>query len=140
ETAAIIAEQLGIGPVMVDERLRERDVGEWSGLTNAEIHKGWPGFLEDGRRPAGFEDVDAMLTRVLASFEAIQKASPGGSLLVVTHGGLLFSLAKFYDLAEGPIAHLAGLTVRVTEAGPTFGERLSLLDGHTARVTQNGVL
>lgn len=138
ETAAIIAQQLGIGPVMIDERLRERDVGEWSGLTDAEIHQGWPGFLEDGRRPAGFEDVDSILARVFEAFEAIHEASPGGSLLVVTHGGLLFSLAKFYGMVDGPIAHLAGLTVRVTEAGHTFGDRLSLLDGHTVTITQNG--
>jgi broad specificity phosphatase PhoE len=137
ETAAIIAERLGIGPVMVDERLRERDVGEWSGLTNPEIHKRWPGFLEDGRRPAGFEDVDSILARVFGAFEAIHEASPGGSLLVVTHGGLLFSLAKFYGLADAPIAHLAGVRVRVSDAGHTLGDRLSLLDDHTMRITQN---
>src|ERR1700704_2099238 len=37
ETAAIIANALGIGPVVVDPDLRERNAGEWSGLTRAEI-------------------------------------------------------------------------------------------------------
>ncbi len=48
ETAAIIAQQIGVGPVMVDERLRERDAGEWTGLGRAEIDKGWPGWVADG--------------------------------------------------------------------------------------------
>ena len=140
ETAAIIAQQLGIGPVLLDERLRERDVGEWSGLTDVEIHKGWPGWLEDGRRPDGFEPVDAMLSRVLESLDAIHTASPGGSLLVITHGGVIHSLAKSYGLGDAPVANLAGLTVRVTETGHTVGERLALLDGHAVRITQNDEL
>ncbi len=140
ETAAIIAQQLGVGPVMVEERLRERDVGEWSGLTDVEIRKRWPGFLEDGRRPNGFEAVDAMLSRVLEAFDAIHAASPGGSLLVVTHGGVIHSLAKSYGLADVPVANLAGLTVRVTETGHTVGERLALLDGHTVTITHNDEL
>lgn len=140
ETAAIIAQQLGIGPVMVDERLRERDVGEWSGLTNDEIHKRWPGWLADGRRPDGFEPVEAVLERVLEAFDAIHEASPGGSLLVVTHGGVLFSLIKSFGLDAAPVPHLAGVTVRVTDTGQTGGERLGLLDGHTVAVTHNHVL
>jgi len=50
-TAAIIAELIGIGPVLVDEGFRERDAGEWQGLTKAEIAEGWPGYLQDRRRP-----------------------------------------------------------------------------------------
>ena len=140
ETAAIIAQQLGIGPVMVDERLRERDVGEWSGLTDVEIHKGWPGWLDDGRRPDGFEAAAAMMERVLEALDAIHKASPGGSLLVITHGGVIHSLARSNGLADAPVANLAGLTVRVTATGHTVGERLALLDGHTVAITQNDEL
>jgi len=42
-TAAIIAEVLGVGPVLVEPRLRERSAGEWSGLTRDEIEADWPG-------------------------------------------------------------------------------------------------
>ena len=45
-TAAIMAEGLGVGPVMVEPRLRERSAGEWSGLTRAEIDEQWPGYLD----------------------------------------------------------------------------------------------
>jgi probable phosphoglycerate mutase len=140
ETAAIIAEQLGIGPVMVDERLRERDVGEWSGLTDAEIHKGWPGWLDDGRRPDGFEHVDAMLGRVVEAFGAIHEASSGGSLLVITHGGVIHTLVRSQGLEDAAVPNLAGITVRVTDSGHTVGERLALLDGHTVTVTHNDAL
>ena len=86
ETAAIIAQQLGVGPVMIDERLRERDVGEWTGLTRTEIDKRWPGWIDDLRRPDGFEEVESVLLRVLDAFVAIREASPGGWLLVSPTG------------------------------------------------------
>jgi broad specificity phosphatase PhoE len=140
ETAAIIAQQLGIGPVMVDERLRERDVGEWSGLTDDEIRKGWPGWLDDGRRPGGFENLDSMLARVNEAFDAIHDARPGGSLLVVTHGGVIHTLVRSHGFPEGPVPNLSGITMRVTDTGHTIGERLALLDGQTVRVTQNDEL
>src|SRR4249919_1885580 len=37
ETAFIIAEAIGVGPVITEPQLRERNVGEWSGLTRDEI-------------------------------------------------------------------------------------------------------
>jgi probable phosphoglycerate mutase len=137
ETAAIIAEQLGVGPVMIDERLRERDVGEWTGLTRVEINKRWPGWIDDLRRPDGFEDVDSVLLRVVEALASIREASPGGSLLVVTHGGVIRSLANTHGLDDIPIANLAGITMRITESGQTVGERIALLDGRTVTVTRN---
>ena len=140
ETAAIISQQLGVGPVMVDERLRERNIGEWSGLTDADIRKRWPGWLEDGRRPDGFEPIEAMVERVLEAFDAIHHASPGGSMLVISHGGVIRSLVRSHGLEDAPVANLAGITMRVTDTGHTIGERLALLDGQTVAVTQNDEL
>ena len=53
ETAAIISADIGVGPVVLDPDLRERDAGEFSGLTRAEIEERFPGYLEDDRRPPG---------------------------------------------------------------------------------------
>jgi probable phosphoglycerate mutase len=137
ETAAIIAQQLGVGPVMIDERLRERDVGEWTGLTRIEINRRWPGWIDDSRRPDGFEDVDSVLLRVFEAFAAMREASPGGSLLVITHGGVIRSLAASHGLDDIPVANLAGITMRISESGQTVGERIALLDGQTVTVTRN---
>ena len=140
ETAAIIAQQIGVGPVMVDQRLRERDAGEWTGLGRAEIDKGWPGWVADERRPNGFEDAESVLTRVVEAFTAIREASPGGSLLVVTHGGVIRALAQSQGLADLSVSHLGGLTVRVTSGGQVVGERIALLDGLTVTTTHNDEL
>ena len=139
ETAAIIAQQLGVGPVVVDERLRERHVGEWTGLIKAEIDKGWPGWLDDGRRPDGFEDVEIVLDRVTEALEAMHAASPGGSLLVVAHGGVIRSLAATHGLADAPVAYLAGVTASVSSKGLSVGERVALLERHVV-TTQNDAL
>src|SRR5690606_40076504 len=45
DTALIIAEAIGVGPVVIEPDLRERDAGEWSGLTREEIEAEWPGYL-----------------------------------------------------------------------------------------------
>ena len=94
ETATIIAERLGIGPVLTDPDLVERDAGEWQGLTRSQIQEGWPGFLDDGRRPPGYEPDDAMLTRALSVLERISERMGDGDVLVVSHGGGVYALEE----------------------------------------------
>jgi broad specificity phosphatase PhoE len=90
ETAEIVAVSLGL-PVLIEEQLREVDVGEWSGLTTAEIEERFPGALE--RRRAGGngwergESFEAMGERIEAALLAIAAAHPGETVLAVTHGG-----------------------------------------------------
>ena len=62
-TATIISTTLGVGPVIVDPRLKERNAGEFSGLTRAEIDTQFPGMLDRGEWPPGWEDDEAVLTR-----------------------------------------------------------------------------
>jgi probable phosphoglycerate mutase len=90
ETAEIVARALGL-PVALDERLREVDVGEWSGLLWAEIEERYPEGAR--RRLAGGtgwdhgEEFDAMRARVVEALLDIGAANDGRSVLVVTHGG-----------------------------------------------------
>jgi broad specificity phosphatase PhoE len=84
QTAEIVAAEHGV-PVLVEPRLREVDVGEWSGLTNDEIAERFPGVTEWANGETG----EAMGERVVAALLEIAAAHPGGRVLVVTHGGPL---------------------------------------------------
>ena len=71
-TASIISEITGVGPVTTEVGLMERDAGPWQGLTRIEIEKGWPGFLDSGHRPDGYESNPDLLSRI---FEVLKKIS-----------------------------------------------------------------
>ena len=97
ETAAIVGGVLGVTPHL-DARLRERDLGYWSGLTSVEIVARWPRDLVRLRQrdlelqPGGGESLRALQARV-AEFVATLSAWPGdGALAVVTHAGVLRAL------------------------------------------------
>jgi broad specificity phosphatase PhoE len=126
-TADIVAELLG-SDVAPDERLRERSAGEWEGRTRAEIDEGWPGYLETGRRPAGYEPDDSVLERVLAALDEIA-AQHDGDVLVVTHGGVVRVVERHLGGdAEGLIPNLGGLWLEHDGARLALGERVVLLD------------
>lgn len=112
-TAETLAEIAGI-TVTIDKRLRETDVGQWSGKTIAEMQ------IEDAVRLAQWEDgqdvpaggaetrtmvadrIEAVLT------EWIEKIPDGQTLIAVTHGGA----------ARAAIGRLLGLDVLMW---PIFG-------------------
>jgi probable phosphoglycerate mutase len=126
-TAALVAGQLG-ADVAVEPRLRERNAGEWEGRTRAEIDEGWPGYLETGRRPAGYEPDDSVLDRVLAALDAIASAHDG-DVLVVTHGGVVRVIERHLGGdAEGLIPNLGGLWLEHHGNGLQLGEHVVLLD------------
>jgi probable phosphoglycerate mutase len=129
-TAEIIAESTGIGPVVLDEGLVERDVGAWSGLTRADIEERWPGHLAAERRPSGWEHDDVLVERGLAALARLDATYRGATIVVITHGGLIGSIARHLGRDDGRIANLAGRSV--VHAGDTvrLGERLVLLEEH----------
>jgi broad specificity phosphatase PhoE len=92
ETAMIIAETLAL-EVRLDPRLREVDVGEWSGLTTADVERLYPDGhrrrREGGTGWSAGEPFDLMSARVLAALRAIASENPGSVVLLVTHGGPL---------------------------------------------------
>jgi len=94
-TAEAVGARLGLD-VQVDARLREVDVGEWSGLTAAELEQRYPEGLAR-RRVGGTgwesgEDYEAMGSRVVEALNAIAAAHPAEIVLVVTHGGPITSM------------------------------------------------
>jgi len=126
-TAELVAAQLG-ADVVVAPNLRERSAGEWEGRTRVEIEEGWPGFLESGRRPSGYEPDDSVLERVLTALEAIA-AAHDGDVLVVTHGGVVRVIERHLGGdAEGLIPNLGGLWLERHGDSLRIGDRVVLLD------------
>lgn len=145
ETAAIIAGDLGVGPVVVDPDLRERDAGEWSGLTRADIDERYPGYLDSApgfgpgqaRRPPGWEADDSVRDRAVRALRRIAAEVGGGDVLAVTHGGLIYVIEHHLG-HEGPIARLAngaGRWVVVDGEAMALGDRVLLVDDDEAPVT-----
>jgi broad specificity phosphatase PhoE len=100
ETAERIAHAMHL-PVIRESDLREICLGEWEGMTVAEIRDAFPGryekWLED---PVAFpvpggETVVAFGRRVQGSLERMQQAHPGSDMLIVSHGGVIKALLCF---------------------------------------------
>jgi probable phosphoglycerate mutase len=103
-TAELIALALGYErPLVIDTDLRERDAGEWNGLTGEEIAASWPEELQafrEGRRAApGGEANDHFAER---SGSALRRLAGMGNAeaIVVTHGGVVHAL----QVALGAVA------------------------------------
>lgn len=129
ETATIIATAIGVGPVLVDAGLRERHAGEWQGLTKAEIEEQWPGYLEAGDRPPGFEPTDDFTSRVHDTLDRLESAHRGATMLVVSHGGVIYIIEEHRGLPFERVANLSGreLTHHGTPRGIVLGERIDLV-------------
>jgi probable phosphoglycerate mutase len=134
-TAVLIAQGLGVGPVIVDERLRERDVGEWTGLTRREIDEQFPGYLADGSRPPGFETADSLFNRVYPCLVELADAHSSDSVLAVSHAGVIYALEAHLDLPRQALPNLSGRWFEVGAGVLRAGERVELVDPHVAPLT-----
>ena len=120
-TARLIARALAwTAPITVEPGLREYDVGQWSGLTRAEIEARWPGAIEDWRHgrlvsTPGGEKRDRFVARVAATISRLGAAHEGGTLLVITHGGVIGALERALGGEPRRVPQLGG---RWVEAGP----------------------
>lgn len=93
-TAGIVADELGVGPVVGDVDLVERFAGVWEGLTRGEIEERWPGYLAEGRRPDDYESDEAIVARAAGALGRIAGQVAGGTALVVSHGGVIMALER----------------------------------------------
>jgi len=141
DTAAIIAESIGVGPVQLMDDLMENAFGPWQGLTIHEIEEQWPGYLAEHRRPEGAEPTADVLARGLRALRTIAAEHPGQQALVITHAGLMRTLHRELlvnnsrrlkagdDQASLRFANLGGCWFHVFEGGNVeVGEVVSLID------------
>ena len=92
ETAEILGEKLGLD-VAVDPDLREKNWGNWEGLTPDErLHVEFEGETSQAHRE-----------RTLRAVERIVDRHPGGRVVVVTHGGSLRRLQAAVTGAAQPV-------------------------------------
>ena len=135
ETATIIAEHLGIGPVLTEPDLMERDAGEWQGLTRGQIEMDWPGYLEHGKRPPGYEPDAAMLDRVLGALGRVAERAGGpdggGDALVVAHGGVVYTLEEACGEGWRRIPNLGARWFQLADGHLTAGPRVELIPDGT---------
>ncbi len=130
-TAAILAAGLGLAPPVIDARLRERELGWWTGHTGEETAAGWPEEVAAWRahqldRPPGGESTESVTRRVTAALFDLIPGTSGGVLLLVTHGGVISALER--QLGHPPDrggAHhnLSGRWAEVTAGEITLGRR-----------------
>jgi len=101
QTARILGEAFGLVPAL-DARLRERDLGRWSGLSEGEILAEFPSELvrfrarEPGVRPGGGESRTEFVSRVapaLRGLAGLAGEAGAGALAIVTHLGVIRLIA-----------------------------------------------
>ncbi len=131
ETATIAADVLGVTSIEVEARLQERDVGDWSGLTSDEIEARWPGMLADWRAgrlatiPGGEGDIAA---RVVAGLHHVVSLHPGGTVLVVTHGGVIRTTERVLGVEPVAVRNVGGRWVLAGDDGLVAGDAVVLHD------------
>lgn len=115
--------------------LREYDVGRWSGLTRAEIEAAWPDELarfDSGHLagPPGAEPRPEFEARVLGALTRLGRDWLEAGLdrvVVVTHGGVIRTVARVQRWPEGRVGHLSGYEVEVRGEAEVKGGALALL-------------
>ena len=144
DTGAIIGRILGIDPVLVEPRLRERDAGSLSGLTRPEIHDAFPGLLPDDPAgfvpgpdgqpswPAGWESDEDLWERVEVALLALGRLVPEGDVVAVTHGGVMYATERRLGAPDrGRLSNLGAVWLEVVDDQLTIGPRLDLIDPST---------
>lgn len=127
QTAMVLQAAAGVLSLTVDARLRERRAGEWQGLTRNQIDDRYPGYLEDGRRPPGWESGEELEHRVMKALAELAVSHDGGTCMVVTHAGVIYTIESAHGLPQKRIANLGGRWLEIDGRDTTLGERVDLV-------------
>ena len=97
DTATVLTEAIGV-PLRVDKRLRETHLGDWQGMTGAEVDADWPGERDRWRGdprwapPGGESRVDVADRAAEVVGDLLASSEDGETVLLATHGGLITTL------------------------------------------------
>jgi broad specificity phosphatase PhoE len=131
QTAGAVAERHGLTPV-TDPRLRERNAGEFEGVSVDEVVRRRPTVFEERNadywnwHPPGGESFRQVLERTLAAVAAIRAEHDGDTVALVTHMGPARVLLS--ELGHIPIEET------YTMEFPSTGITVFHLDGNESRV------
>ena len=137
-TGQVLAAAAGVDLLEPEPALRERHAGEWEGLTRQEIHADHPGWIDAGRRPAGWEPDRELVARAVPVLQRLVLAHPGAVVVGVSHGGLIHALERAHESIGEPeadreiafrrVANLEAVWFAVdTDGVRAVGERVHLL-------------
>jgi probable phosphoglycerate mutase len=141
ETAAIIADGLGLELGPAYDGLTEQDFGDAEGMLVSEVHGRWP-----NRDIPGAESDEAVGERGVAALEQIAADYPGKNVLAVAHGTLIrrtLSLISGHDAHDYPrLANVSSSQVNLddgtwavlTVGGAPFDEVRIDLDAKAAQL------
>jgi broad specificity phosphatase PhoE len=113
ETAEIVCTRLGMTAGITTE-LREIDVGGWEGMRFEQIRESHPEAVaarergEDIPRGGTGERVAEFQARVVSGLERAAATAPGGTLLLVVHGGVVKALVG--HLLDVPLHNIGRIT------------------------------
>jgi len=145
QTARLLRRQCGLDSSWVWLRdLRERHVGDWSGLTSDEIDARWPKQREAFRRkeaevPGGetHAEFEARVRRAATHLAALVARRACRRVLVVAHGGVIRALAEMEGLGSGPLANLSGYGGYFRPGGLVLEDKLDLCSARIAFQSPN---
>jgi probable phosphoglycerate mutase len=99
QTLQPLATRLGLAP-RSDSGLRERGFGRFEGLSFDQIERAWPDDAARWRTrepdfaPGGGESLTVFYARCVGAVERLGERHRGGSIAIVTHGGVLDCLYR----------------------------------------------
>lgn len=115
ETAEIINSDRGL-PIIFDERIKERDFGEFEGLEYFYIDTKnfWDYYINEEYETA--ETVQDFFKRIYSFLDDINKKYKDKNILLVTHGGVCISVCCYFNklIPEGSLIR-AGLLLNNCE-------------------------
>ncbi|WP_323893983.1 histidine phosphatase family protein [Aeromonas allosaccharophila] len=130
ECAAILSRQLGL-PVELAPAFRERDVGLFEGLTQAEARARYPELWARNitrrwaQAPPGGETLDEVIARISQGLTALASTMQGERVLLVAHGVVAkviraVTIAGFDDFFAWQLPNGGMLSVRLSlaDGGP----------------------